>query len=368
MRIKRTAASNEMTDPEGAVSELEQLRHRMEQLQAENERLARGTGNDASGSSIQPVRQEQAFYLPRERRCPKFSGSATAGSLSVEEWVEEAQSCIRSRHMSAFEKALFLFDHLEGEARNEIKYRPTATRENPDLIIKVLKEVYGCPKSYVYWQQRFFDRKQKEQESLFEFSHALMALMDKVKQAKSDSLRNPDIVLRDQFCENVCDPMLRRELKRLVRESGELSLLDVRKEALRWAEEGQRDRERSHRVSGRSSETQVVSQCAATATPSPEFSELKDLVLKQQAQLDMLVRQLGHTRSQSQAPQSRRGDRYKRAPDGQPICLICDKPGHIARYCQTFSARNSRPTLRFPSDHSSSQSVRHEQPTSQPEN
>lgn len=117
-----------------------------------------GTMDNANEGTAQPVRREQAIYLPRERRCPKFSGSMAMGSLCVEEWIEEAQSCIRSRHMSGLEKALFLYDHLEGEARNEIKYRPTTRL----LIIQVLNEVYGCSKSYVLWQQCFFDRKQQQ--------------------------------------------------------------------------------------------------------------------------------------------------------------------------------------------------------------
>jgi hypothetical protein len=244
--------------------------------------------------------------------------------------------------MTGFDKALFLFDHLEGEARNEIKYRPVFTRENPDLIIEVLKEVYGCAKSYVYWQQRFFNRKQKDNESLFEFSHALMEMLEKVKQSNEGAVRNPDIVLRDQFCENVSDPMLRRELKRLVRGDSVLTLLDVRKEAIRWVQEGQSHRDRSYRAPGASSEAQVVSQCVA-APSSLEFVELKDLVLKQQAQLDTLVRQLGHPNGRSQAPP------LKRAPNCQPICIRCDQPGHIARYCQVApSHHNNASALRWP--------------------
>ena len=134
--------------------ELQQLRRRLEQLQAENESFSKrlsGRGGAGVDTGTQPVQRERALFIPRERRCSKFSGSASAGSLSVEEWIEEAQSCIRATHMTGFDKALFLFDHLEGEARNEIKYRPVFTRENPDLIIEVLKEVYGCAKSYVYW-------------------------------------------------------------------------------------------------------------------------------------------------------------------------------------------------------------------------
>lgn len=341
--VWRTAAGSMMDSGDaggGFDAALQQLRDRVAQLQVENERLSGAQGDDAGGSDSLPVRREQAVYLPRERRCSKFSGSVTAGSLSIDEWCEEAQSCIRSRYMSDLEKAMFLYDHLEGEARSEIKYRPVVVRENPTEIISVLKEVYGCSKSYVYWQQRFFDRKQIENESLFEFSHALMELMEKVKQSKGDSISNPDIVLRDQFCESVRDHMLRRELKRLVRANGNLSLLDVRREATRWVEEGQTSRDRSHRVSGRGGETSYMSQCDSTVAQPSEMAELKEMVLKQQVQLDMLVQHLGQSTGKPHASQLNREGRFKRAPNGQPICIRCDRPGHIARYCQ--SASNNR--------------------------
>lgn len=213
--------------------------------------------------------------------------------------------------------------------------------------------MYGCSKSYVYWQQCFFDRKQRKNESLFEFSCALMELMENVKQSKGDSITNPDIVLRDQFCENVQDHMLRRELKRLVRADGHLSLLDVRREATRWVEEGQTNRDRSHHVLGRSSEISYMSQCDSTVAQPSEMVELKEMVLKQQAQLDMLVQHLGQSTGKPYAPQLNREGRFKRAPNGQSICIRCDRPGHIARYCQSAPSSNSRPTSHTLSDSTS---------------
>ncbi len=44
-------------------------------------------------------------------------------------------------------------------------------------------------------QQQFFDRKQKEGESLQEFSHALMDLMDKVRKAKPNVVSDYQVVL-----------------------------------------------------------------------------------------------------------------------------------------------------------------------------
>lgn len=329
---------------EGPAAALQRLQERVAQLQAENERLSNVQRHTAGEGGSQSSRREQALYLPRERRCPKFSGSTAAGSLSVEEWIEEAESCIRLRYMSELDKALFLYDHLEGQARNEIKYRSSAVRESHEQIITVLKEVYGCSKSYVYWQQRFFDRKQRESESLFEFSHALMELMEKVKQSKEGSITNSDIVLRDQFCENVRDHMLRRELKRLVRADEGLTLLDIRREATRWVEEGQSTRDRCSRAPERASETVYATQCESTLAQTSEISELKEMVLKQQAQLDLLVKHLGQPTSKPPAFQPYKPGRFKRTSDGQPICIKCDQPGHIARFCQSVPPpRNSRP-------------------------
>lgn len=100
--------------------ELQQLRAQVEQLHLENQRLSvvgqSGTGGEgsasaggistsgsdvpASSSDVLFPRREQAVYLPTERRCPKFSGSLVAGALSVEEWIEEARSCIRLRYLN----------------------------------------------------------------------------------------------------------------------------------------------------------------------------------------------------------------------------------------------------------------------------
>ena len=146
--------------------ELLRLREELVQLRAENQRLSgraelETMSNQASGSVEVPTppQRRETVYLPRERKCPKFSGGSFAGSLSVDEWVEEVESCLRARHMSTSDKALFVYDHLEGAARTEIKFRDISVKEDANQIITILKELYGCSKSYVSLQQKFFDRK-----------------------------------------------------------------------------------------------------------------------------------------------------------------------------------------------------------------
>lgn len=57
--------------------------------------------------------------------------------IGLTEWLEEVQACMRARHLSVVDRAFFLFDHLEGEAREEIKYRSAEERGDPAKIIAV---------------------------------------------------------------------------------------------------------------------------------------------------------------------------------------------------------------------------------------
>ena len=167
--------------------------------------------------------------------------------------------------------------------------------------------------------------------------------MDKIKKCNS-TVPNPDQVLRDQFAEGVRDHTLRRELKRLVRQTPEVSLLDLRKEAIRWVEEGQPQRERYTRPAPHSHETQAIVTSEAVNARQSEYSELKDIVMKQQEQLDMLVKTLGIQGGFNRGMQMpRQASPPNWSPEGQPICFRCNQAGHIVRYCKR-NAQDSQAT------------------------
>lgn len=58
--------------------------------------------------------------MPRERKCPRFSGDIVQDGLIVEDWVEEAKKSLSVQHTSLVEQATFLFDLLDGEAKREV--------------------------------------------------------------------------------------------------------------------------------------------------------------------------------------------------------------------------------------------------------
>lgn len=48
------------------------------------------------------------------------------------------RSGLRARRLATIDKAHFIYDHLIGDAREEIKYRPQQVREDPDRIFEIL--------------------------------------------------------------------------------------------------------------------------------------------------------------------------------------------------------------------------------------
>lgn len=130
--------------------ELQELRDLVAQLRADNEKLRQeqtaavpGLSAMPSISAVPPTAPstasvpltERLVFIPRDRRCPMFRGRTGVG---LAEWIEEVQACMRARHVSTTDQAFFWFDHLEGEAREEIKFRPSVEQGDPAKIMSVL--------------------------------------------------------------------------------------------------------------------------------------------------------------------------------------------------------------------------------------
>lgn len=341
------------------MEDLQSLVEELRQLKATNENLREllrersqvsdpGQGPSTAPVNVAPVdsvandaTNPRYLYVPRERKCSKFTGKMSVDLLTVEQWVEEVRRCLGVRHMSIAEQLLFITDHLEGGAKSEVNFHPSSNRDTPEKIFAILTENYSCSQSYVAAQLQFFQRTQLEGESLRDFSHALKSLMDAVICKTPGGIPNADMLLRDQFIEHVLDDMLRRELKQRVLQEPNVTFVDLRGAALRWAEasrQGGRGRPRAFSCDSYSQavDSFTANSCAVTARPNEEIAEIKECLRKQQSQLDAIMEHVTGQCSQLTRTDaaSKSTKRFRFQADGRPICHRCNRPGHIARFCR----------------------------------
>lgn len=343
-----------MDDVQALLEQLQQLKAANEQLRDQLQERSPGTGpvpDPVPGpstvpSNINPINEATNVcyvYAPRERKCPRFTGKLSVDLLTVDQWVEEVRRCLEIRPMSRAAQVMFVMDHLDGSAKSEVCFHSSTSRDTPDKIFDILVENYSCTQSYVAAQLQFFQRTQREGESLRDYSHALKSLMDTVICKTPGGIPNSDILLRDQFTEHVHDDMLRRELKQRVLQTPDMSFLALRSIALKWADVGRQGGKTRSRVYSCDTNCQVVEGVnaemhAVTLGPNDDILQIKECLRKQQVQLDTLMKQMSvHFSQPSQTelpptPPTTRPFRFQ--ADGKPICHRCGRAGHIARFCR----------------------------------
>ena len=63
----------------------------------------------------------------------------------------------------------FLYDHLQGQARDKIRTRAESERNTPATIIEILQQLFQDADTIAQIQQQFFQRDQKKGESLQQY-------------------------------------------------------------------------------------------------------------------------------------------------------------------------------------------------------
>ncbi|XP_049335118.1 uncharacterized protein LOC125802156 [Astyanax mexicanus] len=278
------------------------------------------------------VTSVEVMYVPKDKKNVIFSGQP--GTMPFHEWVDELQCSFNFRRYGAREQAAFLYDHLEGEAKQEIRHSSIEIRRNPTLILDTLKEAYGQPFSLTIAQKRFFDRKQKEGEGLREFSHALLSLSEDINRCNGGVELCSDQTVRNQFAENVRDPFLRRELKRLIRQDPETRFSSLRREAILFWEDGQMSGKNAHVHEMGAEGVECARVIGSTSNLDSFISEFRDMLKKQEEKLEGLTQKVEALQMQK----GRRMGRLRQEPRfdsaGRPICFKCQGVGHIARLCR----------------------------------
>ena len=173
--------------------------------------------------------------VQRERKLRRFSG--TEDPL-LSDWAEEARSCVLAQKLSGEAAANFLLSYLDGAARLEVRCRPSAVKKDADSILVALEDVFGDKETANQLLRRFFYRKQLPGEPIATYSHGLIDIADRLQRLEARSSAERDVMLRDQFVENVRDVHLRWDMKRRPsEEDAAVGFLALRKVVLRWFDE-----------------------------------------------------------------------------------------------------------------------------------
>ena len=103
--------------------------------------------------------KERVVYVSQSRKLERFRGRPAKPSDPM---VEDARATCDSKGLTKEQGALYLIEHLAGEARREILGRGDAVKQKPEEIFTILLRVFGDGDSLPQLQQQFFSYRQKE--------------------------------------------------------------------------------------------------------------------------------------------------------------------------------------------------------------
>ncbi|XP_065132536.1 uncharacterized protein [Paramisgurnus dabryanus] len=329
-------------DAQGAESNMHDIQGQLRELSRKHEETRAAIAN----LSKEPSRSY--IYVPRERQIQPFSGDLSKDGRNVDEFIEEVERVLLVRNQSTEDQLDFVLSLLRGAALEEVRLRMGNESDETCDLFEYLRAAFREKRSISQLLQTFYSRKQREGEDIRAYSHALSQIQNSILKQSPNAMTNTSSAIRDQFIEGIRDAGLRRELRKLVRDKPESTLIDVRDEALLWFLEDPKPHV-TKVVSSRNvvSETPDA-QCAAINVPETKPVSLEDVlkIVAEQGkvigELTKAVEKLTAQGSQSEPINQTRPKMQPRfTEDGQPICFRCNGVGHIARRC----VRKNRQTV-----------------------
>ena len=170
--------------------------------------------------------------MAKEKSFTKLSGRPTKDKDPIiSDWLEDARE-----HLVTIpdEKSRidFLMQNLISPAKDEIRLRPLLERDTADKILYLIHSIYDGDDSVTQLQELFFQRNQKDDETLQDYSLNLMKIFDQIIKRDNTVLGDKDKVLKDHFIEGIKEPHLKREVKRFSFEHKTMKFLEFRQEVL----------------------------------------------------------------------------------------------------------------------------------------
>ena len=182
----------------------EDVKAQPEALKAELEKVKLEKRASAEGG-------QQLVFAPKMRKVEKFSGKPGHGVL-VYEFIEEMTRILKTRPTPQEGHVNFVSSHLEGPAKEEMRFRPMGEMGSSKAVLGIFKEVFGERATVSELLSEFYNTKQTCCESFQDFSVEMMGKLDRILRVDHLRVEDRDIMLREQLAENMYESWLRREL------------------------------------------------------------------------------------------------------------------------------------------------------------
>ena len=284
----------------------------------------------------------KTLLITRERKIQKLMGRPTKDTdPEVSDWLDDIRYHIED--LTESQKIDTIMSYLGGQAKDEVKLRPRTERDTAAKILSILESAFKVTESLATLTQQFFNRTQRADETVQDYSLALFKLNAKIEKKGGSSL--DDVMLRDKFIDGLLDQSLRRDLRRLSREHLDISFVQFRQKVLELVQEDetgiQKKTVKSAEVSTASSLEKLLKQQIDIQQKTADA--LLALQKQQQKTEDKIDRWMKQKKSQGEDSKyaARRVD-VKPKPRQIGPCYHCGELGHIAKECPKRRERSSQ--------------------------
>ena len=257
-----------------------------------------------------------------------------AGDPTISQWLENFETYARQAGVANADRAMTIFDHLGGCARDEVLCHPEAIRLNCDSLVKLLTLRFGPTESVPSLSTTFHARLQMDGETLADYSRVLMRLHSRMEKAADTRAEEKALVLlrdnalKEQFVRGVKEHSVRHELRRIALGSADRSFLVMRDEVLSLLGDHS-ESQRTVRVRGAEAEPDSVNQVIMQVMQTQQ---------QLQSQMMQLASQQCQTASQLQAIL----DKLPGLVGQLQLALPAPEQGHFIRECPKKKSADSR--------------------------
>ena len=300
------------------------------------------------------IQQSRAPPAPTVKLTRFLGHPRHAADPTISQWLENFETYARQAGVANADRAMTIFDHLGGCARDEVLCHPEAIRLNCDSLVKLLTLRFGPTESVPSLSTTFHARLQMDGETLADYSRVLMRLHSRMEKAADTRAEEEALVLlrdnalKEQFVRGVKEHSVRHELRRIALGSADRSFLVMRDEVLSLLGDHS-ESQRTVRVRGAEAEPDSVNQVIMQVMQTQQQlqSQMMQLASQQcqtasqlQAILDTLPGLIGQPQFALPAPVMR--DRQSRRNPQDGLCFFCKEQGHFIRECPKKKLADSR--------------------------